>query len=176
VEEDRVGIVDDLLKDEVLQLNARGEGSVGSLVARSEDGALGDGVVVGAPDEFDGITDGSVDGEGDVAEDTLGRSNPDDVGLAGLGGGVLGRSQSGELGLTLLHAVVEGVDPPVVASRAIGRGRLRLISGGRGTILRRFRVGGGIWRETLVLAIICGERSGRSPGARRGHFLIVTSR
>ena len=165
IEEDRVSIVDDLLKDEVLELNARGERRIGSLVARSELRALGDGVIVSTPDELDGITDGSVDGEGDVTKDTLGRSNPDDVGLAGLGGGVLGRSHSrGELGLALLDAVVEGV-----ASRTVGGGRLGLISGGWGTVLRGGGVGIGGGRETLALAIISGEGSGGTPCARRQH-------
>jgi hypothetical protein len=159
VEEDRVGIVDDLLKDEVLQLNTRGEESIGSLVARSELRTLGDGVVVSTPDELDGITDGSVDSEGDITEDALGRSNPDDVGLAGLGGSVLGRSQRGVLRLALLNAVVEGVASPVVASRAVGGGRLRLVGGGRVTILRRGFIGGGVGREVLALAVISGERS-----------------
>jgi len=163
MEEDRVGVVDDLLKDEVLQLNARGEGNIGSLVARSELRALGDGVVVSAPDELDGIADGSVEGEGDVTEDTLSGSNPDNMSLAGLGGSILGRSQSRELGLALLHAVVEGIDSPVVASRAVGRGRLGLINGCRGTVLRR---------ETLVLAIIGRERS---RGTRWRHFFIGPS-
>lgn len=139
VEEDRIGVVDDLLKGEVLELNTRGERRIGSLVARSELGALGDGVVVSTPDELDGITDGSVDGEGDVTEDTLGRGNPDDMGLAGLGGSVLGSVLGGsqrELGLALLNAVVEGVASPVVASRTVGGGRLGLIGGGWGTVLR----------------------------------------
>ena len=141
VEEERVGIVDDLLKDEVLQLNARGEGRVGSLVAGSELRAFGDGVVVSTPDELDGITNGSVDGEGDVAEDTLGRSNPDDVSLSGLGGSLLGRGQRGKLGLALLNAIVEGVAAsPVATSRTVGGGRLGLINGGGAAILGR---GGG---------------------------------
>jgi hypothetical protein len=70
-------------------------------------------VVVSTPDELDGITDGSVDGEGDITEDTLGRSNPDDVSLAGLGGrAILGRHRRGILGLALLDTIVEGVVAP----------------------------------------------------------------
>ena len=93
VEEKRICVVDNLFKDEVLQLNTGSEGRVGSLVARSKLRALGDGVVVGAPDELDGITDGSVDSERDITEDTLGRSDPHDVCLSGLGGrrSILGR-------------------------------------------------------------------------------------
>ena len=189
VEEGWVGIVDNLLEDEVLQLNTRSEGGIQGLVARSELGALGDGVVVSTPDELDGITDGGVDGEGDVTEDTLGRSDPDDVSLSGLGGRsvfgfVLGRSQRGVLGLALLDTVVVWVTPPGVASRSIGR--LRVIDGGRGTVLGRVGVGrgtvlrsvrivrrvgvggsGSIRRECLVLAIICGERGRGTPGVRR---------
>ena len=170
VEEDRIGVVDDLLKGEVLELNTRGERRIGSLVARSKLRALGDGVVVSTPDELDGITDGSVDGEGDVTKDTLGRGNPDDMGLAGLGGSVLGSVLGGsqrELGLALLNAVVKWVASPVVASRAVGGRRLGLIGGGWGTVLRGG--GGGVGREALVLATISGEGGGGSPGARRQH-------
>jgi hypothetical protein len=86
VKEDWVGVIDNLLENEILQLNTRGKWRIGSLVAGGELRALGDSVVVSAPDKLDGIADGSVDGKGDVSEDTLGRSNPDDVSLPGLGG------------------------------------------------------------------------------------------
>ena len=115
VEEGGVGIVDDLLKDEVLQLDTRGEGGVGSLVARSELRTLGNGMVIGTPDEFDGIADGSVDGKRNVTEDTLGRSDPDDVSLAGgrvTGRRVAGGGHRGVAGLALLNAVIVGVAPP----------------------------------------------------------------
>jgi hypothetical protein len=178
VEEDRVGIIDDLLEDEVLQLNTRGEGRIEGLVARSELRALGDGVVVGAPDELDGITNGSVDGEGEVSEDTLGRGNPDNVSLASLSGSFRGRGQSRELGLALLNTVVEGVASPGVTPRTIGRGRLGLMRRGRGRLgcisrgrrtilIRRGSVGGGIGREAQVLAVLGGEGSGGSPGVLR---------
>ena len=93
-------------------------------------------MVVSTPDEFDSVTDGSVDGEGDVTKNTLSRSNVDDVSHSGLGGGVIGRRvlggrvPLGVLGLTLLNAVVVGVAPPAVASRTIGGGRLGWISRG----------------------------------------------
>lgn len=144
VEEEGVSIVDDLIKGETLQLNTGGERRIGSCVARSELRALGDGMVVSAPDEPDGVTDRGVDGEGDIAKDTLGRSNVDDVGVAGLGGRAHGRRVHGRrghggrahgripgvLGLTLLDAVVEGVASPVVTSRTVSGGRLGLIGGG----------------------------------------------
>lgn len=157
IEEDGVGIVDDLFKGEALLLNTGGERRIGSLVARSKLRSLGDGVVVCAPDELDGITDGSVDGERDITKDTLGRSNPNDVGLASLGGGavgrrVLGRRHRGKLGLALLNAVFERIVSPLVASRSVGGGRLRLISG---------RIVG---RGVLVLATISRKGSGGTPG------------
>ena len=90
VEEDGVGVVDDLLKGEALLLNTRGERRIRSRVAGSELRAFGDGMVVSTPDELDSVTDGSVDGEGDVTKNTLSRSNPDDVSRPGLGGGIVG--------------------------------------------------------------------------------------
>lgn len=83
VEVDRVGVVNDLLKDESCVLLAGSEGAVASLVARSELARLGDGVVVRAPHEHDGITDGRVHGERNVTENTLRRSDDDGVGDTG---------------------------------------------------------------------------------------------
>ena len=140
VEEERVCIVDDLLKDKVFQLKTRGKGRIRSRVARSELRTLCDGVVIGAPDKLDGITDGSVDGERDITEDTLGRSNIDDVSLAGLAGGaIVGRHRRGIIGPTLLDTIVVGiaVTPPACASGTIGGGWIRLIHGGRCTVRRR---------------------------------------
>ena len=125
VEEGGVGIVDNLLEDEVLQLDTGGEGGIRGLVARSELRALGNGVVVSTPDELDGISNGSVDGEGDVTEDTLSRSDPDDVSLSSFSGRLIGRSQGRVAGLALLNAIIVRVASPVVASRTICRGRLR---------------------------------------------------
>jgi len=172
VEEDRVGIVDDLLEGEILHLNARGEGRIRSLVARSELRALGNGVVVSAPDELDSVADGSVDGEGDVTKDTLSRSNPDDVGLAGpgwgsRGWGLRGRSQSRVLGLTLLNAVVVGTASPGVASRTIGGRRLGLINGGSGSVLGRRGVGGRVLGRRSVGGGVLGRR-GVGGGVLRG--------
>lgn len=80
VEEGRGGVIHDLREDEVLVLRSRGEERIGSLVARKQRRRFGDGVVVSTPHEFDGITDGGIDGEGDVAEDTLSGSDDDSVG------------------------------------------------------------------------------------------------
>ena len=126
VEEEGVGIVHDLLEDEVFQLKTRSKGGIGSGVARGELRALGNCVVVSAPNELDGVTDGSVDGEGNVTEDTLGRSNIDNVSLAGLGRGVIVRRHRRRvLGLTLLDTIVVrvAVTSPVVASGTVGGGR-----------------------------------------------------
>ena len=182
VEEGGVGIVDNLLEDEVLQLDTRGEGGIGGLVARSELRALGNGVVVGTPDELDGIADGSVDGEGNVTEDTLSRSDPDDVSLSSLSGRLIGRSQGRIAGLALLDAiVVRVVVPPGVASRTIGRrglgfvrggvGRRRLVRGGRGTVpgIVSVLVGRGrliLGGVAVPVAILGGEGSRGSPGVR----------
>ena len=89
VEEGRVGIVDDLREDEALVLHARRESMIGSLVAKLELRRLGHGVVLGTPDELDGVTDGGVDGEGHVTEDTLGGGNDDGVGRASAAGAVV---------------------------------------------------------------------------------------
>ena len=80
VEERRVGVVDDLLKDEGRVLDTGGEGRVVGLVAKLELGALGDSVRAGHPDELDGVTDGGVHRERNVAENTLGGSDDDGVG------------------------------------------------------------------------------------------------
>ena len=165
VEEGGVGIVDNLLEDEVLQLDTRGEGGVRGLVARSELRALGNGVVVSTPDELDGIADGSVDGEGNVTEDTLGRSDPDDVSLSGLGGRGIGRSQGRVAGLTLLNAIIVRVAPPRVAPRTVGRGRLgpgaasRVVGRGRfvpGIV--SVLVGGGRFVPRIVSVLVGGGR------------------
>ena len=79
VEECRVSVVDDLLEDEGRVLDTRGEGSIVGLVAKLELGALRDGVRAGHPDELDGVTDGRVHREGNVAENTLGRRDDDGV-------------------------------------------------------------------------------------------------
>ena len=176
VDEEGVGVVDDLLEDKVLQLKTRGKGRVGSRVARSEFRALGDGVVVSTPDEFDGVADGSIDGEGNVTKDTLGWSDPYDVSLAGRTPGrrtPRGRipvrhtpgSQTGILGLALLNAVFVRVASPGVTSRTVlrrrvvrggvGRGRGRLIHRARGTVL-----------------VVCGGVGRRGvPGVRRRHLI-----
>jgi hypothetical protein len=183
IEEGGVGVVDDLLKDEVLEVKTRRNRRVGSRIAGSELRALGHGVVVGAPDELDGVTDGSVDGEGDVTEDTLGRCNVDDVSLATLGGRFIGRSRVRRhrrvLGLALLNTVVVGVTatPPAVASRTV--------DGRRGTVLRGGAVGVCVRRRTPVLATvgivattiavttatIGGGRGRRTPSARWRDFI-----
>lgn len=80
VEEGRVGVIDNLREREGLVLGAGSEGSVGGLVARSQLRRLGDGVVVGAPHEQDGVTDRGIDGERNVTENTLGRCDDDSVG------------------------------------------------------------------------------------------------
>lgn len=155
VEEEGVGIVDDLLKDEVFQLKTRSKGRIQSGIARGELGALGNGVVIGAPDELDGITDGCVDGEGDITKDALGWSNIDDVSLAGRG--IVRRHRRGILGLTLLDTAVVGVvvTSPTVASRTIGGGRTGLVHGGRCTVWRRST----IWRGGAV-GVGVGRRIG----------------
>jgi hypothetical protein len=79
-EEDGLGGVDDLGEGEGSALDTRGEECVAGLVAGSELIGLGDGVVLGVPLELDGVTDGCVDGERNVTEDTLGRCNDDSVG------------------------------------------------------------------------------------------------
>lgn len=58
---------------------ARSEGRVAGLVAKFELGGLGHGVVICAPNEFDGVADGCVDGEGDISKDTLSGRDPDGV-------------------------------------------------------------------------------------------------
>lgn len=190
VEEDRVGIVDDLLKDEVFQLKTRGEGRIQSGVARSELRPFGDCVVISAPNEFDGITDGSVDGEGNITKDALGGSNVDNVSLASFGGRAIARRhRRGIFGLTLLNTVVIGVHvtSPAVASRSVGRGRIGLVRGRRSTVWRKRTVGGGVGRGMgIVVVAICiiviaavahaattigGERGRRTPGARWRYFI-----
>ena len=75
VEEDRVGIVNDLIESEALVMCARSKEARCSLVADLELRGLRDGVVVRHPDEMDGITNGSVHSEGNISENTLGRGN-----------------------------------------------------------------------------------------------------
>ena len=80
VEEGGVRVVDNLSELEGRVLLAGSEGSIGGLVAKLELRRLGHGVVVGTPAEQDGVADGGVDGEGHVAEDTLGGRDDDGVG------------------------------------------------------------------------------------------------
>lgn len=80
VEEDRVGVIDDLRESERLVLDARCEGVLVRLVADFELGRVSDGVHVRVPHEFDRVADGCVGSEGNIAEDTLGRSDNDGVG------------------------------------------------------------------------------------------------
>ena len=68
------------LTNETLVLLARREWAVRSLVAGSKLRRLGNSVVVGIPHEGDSITDGCVDNERNIAENTLGGSNNDGVG------------------------------------------------------------------------------------------------
>jgi len=122
-------------------------------------------VVVSTPDELDGIADGSVDGEWNVTEDTLGRSDPDDVSLSSLRGRLIVRSQARVAGPALLNAVIVRVAPPVVASRTIGGGRL--VGGGRGTVPGVVSVFVGRGRLILggvPVAMLSGEGSRGSPG------------
>lgn len=192
VEECGIGIVDDLLEYEVFQLKTGGKGRIRSRVAGSELRALGDGVVISTPDELDGITDGSIDGEGNITKDTLGRSNIDDVSLAGLGWRVIvRRHRRGVHGLTLLDAIVVGVAvaSPAVTSRTVGGGRVGLIHGGGCTVWRR-GAGVGVRRGigvvvaairivvitvwivvTTVAHAVSGERGRRAPSARRRHLI-----
>ena len=158
VEEYGVRIVDDLLEDEVFQLKTRGEGRIGGRVARSELRALGDGVVVSAPDELDCITDGSIDGEGDVTKDTLGGSNINNMSLAGLGRGtIVGRHRGRVLGPALLDTVViwVAIASPVVAPRTVSRGRIRFVCGRRSAVWRRGVVGVSVRRGIgIVVATV----------------------
>jgi hypothetical protein len=80
-----IRIVDMVLTNESLVLLARCEGSVGRLVAKRKLGGLGNSVVVGTPNEFDSVPNGCVDGEGNITENTLCRSNIDGVGRAATG-------------------------------------------------------------------------------------------
>jgi hypothetical protein len=75
------GIVNALSESEVFALSTGGEESIRGLVARKESRALGDGVVVGTPLEHDSITDIGIDEGGNIAEDTLRRS--DNYGVGG---------------------------------------------------------------------------------------------
>ena len=86
VVEGGVGVVNNLIESEVLVVSSRSEGSGRGLVAKLKLRGLGDGVVVGTPDELDGVTDGRVDGERHVAEHALGGCNDNGVGGAGAGG------------------------------------------------------------------------------------------
>lgn len=79
VEEDGVGIVNDLIEREALVVCARSKEARRGLVADLELRGLRDSVVVGHPDEVDGVTDGSVHSEGNISQNTLGRSNNDCV-------------------------------------------------------------------------------------------------
>jgi hypothetical protein len=132
-------------------------------------------VVVSTPDELDCIADGSVDSEGNITEDTLGRSDPDDVSLSGLGGRLVGRSQTGVAGLAFLNTVIVGFATPRIASRAVGRGRLGHMHGRRGRASRLVRGGGGkdhggggrFILGGVPFVIPGGKRSRGSPGARR---------
>ena len=67
------------LTNEGLVLLARSEGLVTGLVAKFELGGLGHGVVICAPNKFDGIADRCIDGEGDISKDTLRGRDPDGV-------------------------------------------------------------------------------------------------
>ena len=69
-----------VLTDEVLVLSSGCEQGVTRAVAREQSGRLGDGVVVGTPHEFDGVTDSCINGERNVTQNTLSRSNNDGVG------------------------------------------------------------------------------------------------
>ena len=80
VVEDGVGVVDDLVEDEALVVRARGKRRIAGLVADLELRGLGDGVDVSTPHETDSVANGSVGGEGDVTQDTLGRGDDDGVG------------------------------------------------------------------------------------------------
>ena len=86
VEESGVGIVHDLVESEAHIVGAGCERRIRRLVAKLEFRGFRDGVVVGVPDEVDGVTDGSVDGERNVAKNTLGRCNNDSVGNTIAGG------------------------------------------------------------------------------------------
>ena len=83
VVEGGVGVVNNLIESEVLVVSSRSEGSGRGLVAKLKLGGLGDGVVVCSPDETNGISDRRVNGERNVTENTLGRSNNNGVGHAG---------------------------------------------------------------------------------------------
>lgn len=68
-----------LLTNKVLDMNSGCEGRVESSIARCQFGAFGDSVVVGAPHKFDGIANGGVYSEGNIAENALGWCDDDCV-------------------------------------------------------------------------------------------------
>jgi len=117
--EDGGGVVDNLVENEALVLGIGGEGSLSGGVTEQELARLGHGVVIGIPLELDGVTDGCIDHEWHVTENTLGGSNDDGVGdtvgtslstaLAGTASAGGGRSVHGrggrEGGQALVHAV-----------------------------------------------------------------------
>lgn len=80
--EGRVGVIDDLVENEGLILHARFEGLISGGIAKVELRRLGDGVRASSPNEANGITDGSIDGEWNITENTLSGSDDDGVGGA----------------------------------------------------------------------------------------------
>lgn len=123
-----LGVIDNLVVDEVLVLDTRGEEGITSAVAREESRGLGHGVVVGAPHELDGVTDGGVDGEGNVTQDTLGGGDNDGVGSTSSSDTTaVGSSGGGGIGTRLLavgsHALADTIGvllvAPVSAARAV---------------------------------------------------------
>lgn len=128
IEEEWVGVIDDLFKDEILDLDTGSERCIRSLVARCQLGALCNGVVVGPPHELDSITHARVEGERNISEDTLGRCDDHSVGSPATGTstgtssvhrrGRLGSRRCAKLSLALLNAaIVTGA--PVVATRTV---------------------------------------------------------
>jgi hypothetical protein len=109
-----------LLTDESFLLDTGGERLILGRVAREQLGRVPDGVRVGTPAELDGITNAGVHSEGNISEDTLGRSDNDGVGNAvstdastiatgRAAGGAVGRAAGGAVGRAAVRAIGRGL-------------------------------------------------------------------
>lgn len=131
VVERRVGVIDNLSERKALVLFARCEQMVRRLVAKLNLRGLGHCVVVGTPHEHDRIANGCVEGEWDIAENTLSGSNYDGVGCARSRASATSRSRRGgrqrhrsgraELGNTLLNTAIISAVIPARRARAVSR-------------------------------------------------------
>jgi len=171
----RLSVVDNLVVDEVLVLDTGGEEGITSAVAREESRGLGHGVVVGTPHELDGVTDGGVDCEGNVTQDTLGGGDDNGVGSTSSSNTTaVGGGGGGGVGTRLLavssHALANTVRVLLVAPVSAARAVLREVLDGSGDVDGAGRSVGNIHRHdggglALLLFAVAGEgHDGSSSG------------